>query len=155
MILVSFLNGHRQSGVQCKQSFLSFETRAWCTQTLVLSIGTNQVDGELESKQFGGIGKKSTTEVEMIHRLYEATDKFDTYVQVVKVKIGNEYSHSGRPNGGVSQGTLSAPKCFLVYINDLKTPVPLYKYVDNSMLFKVCDRKGVSVIQESVDIIAR
>ena len=72
-----------------------------------------------------------------------------------RVKIGNEYSHSGHPNGGVPQGTLSGPKCFLVYINDLRTTVPLYKYVDDSMLFEICDRNDVSVIQESVDIAAR
>ncbi|KAK2183513.1 hypothetical protein NP493_308g00010 [Ridgeia piscesae] len=72
-----------------------------------------------------------------------------------RVKIGNEYSHSGHPNGGVPQGTLSGPKCFLVYINDLRTNVPLYKYVDDSTLFEICDRNDVSVIQESVDIAAR
>ena len=37
---------------------------------------------------------------------------------------------------------------------DLRTTVPLYRYIDNSMLFEVCDRKGVYVIQESVDIAA-
>ncbi|KAK2189426.1 hypothetical protein NP493_107g07014 [Ridgeia piscesae] len=54
-----------------------------------------------------------------------------------RVKIGNEYSHSGHPNGGVPQGTLSGPKCFVVvdYINDLRTTVPLYRYVDDSTLF--------------------
>ena len=72
-----------------------------------------------------------------------------------RVKIGNEYSHSGNPNGGVPQGTLSGPKCFLVYINDLRTTVPLYKYVDDSMLFEICDRNYVSVKQEPVDIAAR
>ena len=56
---------------------------------------------------------------------------------------------------GVPQGTLSGPKCFLVYINDLRTTVPLYKYVDDSRLFEICDRNYVSVIQESVDIAAR
>ena len=72
-----------------------------------------------------------------------------------RVKIGNEYNHSGHPNGGVPQGTLSGLKCFLVYINDLRTTVPLHKCVDDSSLFDICDRKGVSVTQESVDIAAR
>ena len=72
-----------------------------------------------------------------------------------RVKIGNEYSHSGHPNGGVPQGKFSEPKCFLIYINDLRTTVPLYKYVDDSTLFEICDRNDVSVIQESVDIAAR
>ena len=67
-----------------------------------------------------------------------------------RVKTGNEYSHSGHPNG-----TLSGPKCFLVYINDLRTTVPLHKYVDDSTLFEICDRNDVSVIQEPVDIAAR
>ena len=44
---------------------------------------------------------------------------------------------------------------FLVYINDLRTTVPLYKYVDDSTLFEICDRNYVSVLQESVDIAAR
>ena len=72
-----------------------------------------------------------------------------------RVKIGNEYSHSGHPNGGVQQGTLSGPKCFLVCINDLRTTVPLYKFVDDRTLFEICDRNDVSVIQEPVDIAAR
>ena len=72
-----------------------------------------------------------------------------------RVKIGNKFSHSGHPKGGVPQGTLSGPKCFLVYINYLRTTVPLYKYVDDSTLFEICDRKGVSVIQDSDDIAAR
>ena len=42
----------------------------------------------------------------------------------------------------------------MVYINDLETPVHLYKYVDDSTLFEVCERNGVSLMQESVDIAA-
>ena len=56
-------------------------------------------------------------------------------IRAQRVKIGNEYSHSGYPNGAVPQGTLSGPKCFLVYINDLRTTVPLYKYVYDSTLY--------------------
>ena len=37
----------------------------------------------------------------------------------------------------------------------LFTIFPLYKYVDDSTLFEICDRNDVSVIQESVDIAAR
>ena len=72
-----------------------------------------------------------------------------------RVKIRNEYFHSDHPTGGVSQGAISGPKCFPVYINDLRTTILLHKYVDDSTLFEICDRKGVSVIQESVDIAAR
>ena len=70
------------------------------------------------------------------------------------MKIGKHYSQSGLPNGGVPQGTLSGPKCFLVYINDLETHVHLYKYVDDSTLFEECRRNGVSLMHESVHIAA-
>ena len=49
------------------------------------------------------------------------------------------------------QGTLSGPKCFLLYINDLETLVPLYKYVDDSTLFEICHMNDASIIQESID----
>ena len=40
---------------------------------------------------------------------------------------------------------------FLLYINDLESHVPLYKYVDDSTLFEICKRNEVSVLQESID----
>ena len=50
------------------------------------------------------------------------------------------------------QGTLSGPKCFLMYINDLVTQLPLYKFVDDSTVFEICNTNEVSVIQESIDV---
>ena len=37
---------------------------------------------------------------------------------------------------------------FLLYINDLETHVPLYKYVDDSTLFEICNINEISEIQE-------
>ena len=42
-----------------------------------------------------------------------------------------------------------------MYINDLETPMPLYKYVDDSNLFEIFHRKSESVLQHSVDISMR
>ena len=38
--------------------------------------------------------------------------------------------------------------------NDLSTPVPLYKYVDDSTLFEICETNSISLMQESVNIAA-
>ena len=65
-----------------------------------------------------------------------------------QVKIGNIYSRTGSPNGGVPQVTPSGPNYFVV---DLETHVPLYNYVEGSTLFEICNMNEMSEIQESID----
>ena len=42
---------------------------------------------------------------------------------------------------------------FLLYIikNDLETHFPVFKYVDDSTLFEICNTNEISEIQESID----
>ena len=44
-----------------------------------------------------------------------------------------------------------ARNVFLLYINDLESHVPLYKYVDDSTLFDIFNTTDESVRQESID----
>ena len=55
-----------------------------------------------------------------------------------KVMIGSNCSRSGSPNGGVPHGTLSGPKCFLLYVNDLESNVPLHKIMLTTVRYLKC-----------------
>ena len=55
---------------------------------------------------------------------------------------------------GSTTGNICGAKCFMMYINDLSTPVPLYKYVDDSTLCEICEMNSISLMQESVNIAA-
>ena len=45
------------------------------------------------------------------------------------------------------------PRNFIMFINDLTTTAPIYKYVDDSTIFEVCKEGDTSQIQESVDMV--
>ena len=165
---------------------------------IVLNWVDDVISPQIDERQFGaGLAGTGTTGalVEMVHTLYDATDKPDTFVRVLlvdyskafdhinheiliaklydmglpaylvrwiaaflidrqqSVKIGDTVSSISYPNGGVPQGTLSGPKNFLVQINDLQKPCPMFKYVDDSTVFDVCNKSSVPMLQESADII--
>ena len=42
-----------------------------------------------------------------------------------------------------------------VHINDIRTPCPVYKYVDDSTVFEICNQSRVPVMQDSANIIAQ
>ena len=69
------------------------------------------------------------------------------------VKIGDAASKQVYPNVGVPRWTLSGLKHLLVHMNDLQTPCSIYKYVDDSTIFEICNQGMVSVIQDSADLV--
>ncbi len=69
-----------------------------------------------------------------------------------RVKIGDISSQLDSPNGGVPQGTMSEPKD--IQINDLRTPCPMYKYVDDYTTFEICTVNSTRSLQDSANIIS-
>ena len=57
--------------------------------------------------------------------------------------IGNNCSSSGSPDGSATWYLVWPKMFFLLYINDIESHVPLYKYVDDSTLFEICNTNGV------------
>ena len=70
-----------------------------------------------------------------------------------QVKIGKTVSSVGNPKGGVPHGTVSGPRNFIMFINNLTTTAPIYKYVDDSTICEVCQEGDTTQIQESVDMV--
>ena len=72
---------------------------------------------------------------------------------MTRVDIDGKYCDSsfGFEVAVVVISTHTRPKCFLLYVNDLEAIVPLYKYVDDSSLFEICNTTDVSIMQESID----
>ena len=68
-------------------------------------------------------------------------------------KIGKTVSSVGYPKGGVPQGTVSGPRNGIMFINDLTTTAPIYKCVDDSTIFEVCQKGDTTQIQGSVDMV--
>ena len=72
-----------------------------------------------------------------------------------RVKIGDILSSSLSIWGTVPQGTKMGVLLFLLMIDDLRTLVPTYKYVDDTTLYKVTTDVKNTELQEAVDEIAR
>ena len=60
-----------------------------------------------------------------------------------RTKIGDDISEWCTINAGVPQGTSFGPVEFIVHTNDLRTRLPLYKYVNDSTAWEVCSPSAV------------
>ena len=52
-------------------------------------------------------------------------------------------------NKKVKLPTVSCPRNFIMFINDLTTTAPIYKYVDDSTIFELFQEGDTTQIQES------
>ena len=151
-------------------------------ESIVMKWVDHILENKIDDKQFGDGAGTSTTDalVEMIHHWCEATDRCGTYVRIVlldfakafdlinhekllvKLKANDVPPHILRWMGSFLLDRTQQVKIafigktvssFIMYINDLTTIAPIYKYVDDSTLFEVCHEGDNTCIQESVDMV--
>jgi Reverse transcriptase (RNA-dependent DNA polymerase) len=68
-----------------------------------------------------------------------------------RVKISDVFSEYASPNGGMPQGTWLGVHTFLVLINDLKSDIQLYKFIDDCTLSEILPTFGSSKMQHEND----
>jgi len=72
-----------------------------------------------------------------------------------RVKIDGHVSTWRSPAGGTPQGTKSGPRDYKQMAKDLKCDLPIYKFVDDSTTFEVCQRNTHSTkLQTAADQIS-
>jgi hypothetical protein len=71
-----------------------------------------------------------------------------------RVKIGHVFSSWATLNGGMPQGTWLGPYVFLMLINDLKTDLPTFKFVDDVTITEIISQAGPSQMQAAADYVA-
>ena len=73
-----------------------------------------------------------------------------------RVKLNNSVSSWKLIHAGVPQGTKLGPLFFLVMVNDLRTELPMYKYVDDCTVFEVVSRSALEsqTLQQVLDQIS-
>ena len=68
------------------------------------------------------------------------------------VKIGDHLSDLIHVKGATPQGAGISMGAFTVMIDDLRTPIPIYKYVDDTTLSEIIRKQQESMMQQSIDI---
>ena len=70
-----------------------------------------------------------------------------------RVKLGDIVSDWLTLNGGLPQGSFLAPLIFILFINDLHTIYPTYKYIDDIAITEIIDRNSKSQMSGALNIV--